>query len=195
MNWSPQFPELLAASYNNNDDVPNGAYLIWNTKFKKITPEFIFHCQSPVISTTFARFHPNLILGCVRKHHLTSMVYFGQIVLLDNRFCTPIQRTPLSATAHTHPVYCLNVVGIQITHNLISISTDGKLCSWVNNFVMGSEDGTVYLCKCSCPCIRAGLTEIYLLIGNDTGKIWVYDAAEHLAHPRIDEWNNFLYTQ
>ncbi|KYN07018.1 Cytoplasmic dynein 1 intermediate chain [Cyphomyrmex costatus] len=140
MNWSPQFPELLSASYNNNDDVLNGVYLfIWNTKFKKITPEFILHCQSPVISTTFARFHPNLILD------IAGMAYFGQIVLfvlLDNRVQkkTPIQRTP-------HPVYCLNVVGIQIVHNLISISTDGKLCSW-------------------------------LLIGNDTGKIWVYDVAE-----------------
>jgi len=97
MDWSPQFPELLAASYNNNDDTPNdpdGVCLIWNTKFKKTTPEFIFHCQSPVMSTTFARFHPNLILGGT---------YSGQIVLWDNRVQkrTPIQRTPLSATAHT----------------------------------------------------------------------------------------------
>lgn len=76
-----------------------------------------------------------------------------------------------------HPVYCLNVVGTQNAHNLISISTDGKMCSWsldmlsqpqetldvqtkqsksisvtclafphgdVNNFVVGSEDGTVF---------------------------------------------------
>ncbi|KAL0100297.1 hypothetical protein PUN28_019576 [Cardiocondyla obscurior] len=334
MDWSPQFPELLAASYNNNDDTPNdpdGVCLIWNTKFKKTTPEFIFHCQSPVMSTTFARFHPNLILGGT---------YSGQIVLWDNRVQkrTPIQRTPLSATAHTHPVYCLSVVGTQNAHNLISISTDGKLCSWsldmlsqpqealelhtkqskaiaatclafphgdVNNFVMGSEDGTVYsACRHGS---RAGLTETYeghqgpvtgisahavqggidfshlfltssidwtiklwslkenkplysfehngdyiydvawspthpalfaavddsgrldlwnlnqdtevpaasvvvdgcpalnrvswtpsglhVTVGDDTGKIWVYDVAEHLAHPRIDEWNKFLYTQ
>ncbi|XP_018316762.1 cytoplasmic dynein 1 intermediate chain isoform X3 [Mycetomoellerius zeteki] len=334
MDWSPQFPELLVASYINNDDTPNdpdGVCLIWNTKFKKTTPEFIFHCQSPVMSTTFARFHPNLILGGT---------YSGQIVLWDNRVQkrTPIQRTPLSATAHTHPVYCLNVVGTQNAHNLISISTDGKLCSWsldmlsqpqealelhtkqskaiaatclafphgdVNNFVMGSEDGTVYsACRHGS---RAGLTETYeghqgpvtgisahavqggidfshlfltssldwtiklwslkenkslysfehngdyvydvawspthpalfaavddsgrldlwnlnqdtevptasvvvdgcpalnrvswtpsglhVTVGDDTGKIWVYDVAEHLAHPRIDEWNKFLYTQ
>jgi dynein intermediate chain len=76
-----------------------------------------------------------------------------------------------------HPVYCLKVVGTQNSHNVISISTDGKLCSWsldmlaqpqetldllhrqgkavaatclafpqgsVNNFVVGSEEGTVY---------------------------------------------------
>lgn len=69
------------------------------------------------------------------------------------------------------------MVGTQNAHNLISVSTDGKLCSWsldmlsqpqeslelqakqskpvavtclafpngdVNNFVVGSEDGTVY---------------------------------------------------
>ncbi|XP_076630306.1 cytoplasmic dynein 1 intermediate chain short wing isoform X25 [Colletes latitarsis] len=334
MDWSPQFPELLAASYNNNDDTPNdpdGVCLVWNTKFKKTTPEFIFHCQSPVLSITFARFHPNLILGGT---------YSGQIVLWDNRVQkrTPIQRTPLSANAHTHPVYCLNVVGAQNAHNLISISTDGKLCSWsldmlsqpheklelhvkqskaiaatclafphgdVNNFVVGSEDGTVYsACRhgtkagvletyeghqgpvtgVSTHAVQGGIdfshlfltssidwtiklwslkenkplysfehngdyvydvawspthpalfaavddsgrldlwnlnqdTEVptasimiegcpalnrvswtpsglHVTVGDDTGKIWVYDVAEHLAHPRIDEWNKFLYTQ
>ncbi|XP_076221670.1 cytoplasmic dynein 1 intermediate chain short wing isoform X27 [Nomia melanderi] len=334
MDWSPQFPELLAASYNNNDDTPNdpdGVCLVWNTKFKKTTPEFIFHCQSPVLSVTFARFHPNLILGGT---------YSGQIVLWDNRVQkrTPIQRTPLSANAHTHPVYCLNVVGAQNAHNLISISTDGKMCSWnldmlsqpqerielntkqskpitstclafphgdVNNFVVGSEDGTVYsACRhgtkagvletyeghqgpvtgISAHAVQAGIdfshlfltssidwtiklwslketkplysfehngdyvydvawspthpalfaavddsgrldlwnlnqdTEVptasvmidgcpalnrvswtpsglHVTVGDDTGKIWVYDVAEHLAHPRIDEWNKFLYTQ
>lgn len=334
MDWSPQFPELLVASYNNNDDTPNdpdGVCLVWNTKFKKTTPEFIFHCQSPVMSTTFARFHPNLILGGT---------YSGQIVLWDNRIQkrTPIQRTPLSASAHTHPVYCLNVVGAQNAHNLISISTDGKLCSWsldmlsqpqetlelhvkqskpiaatclafphgdVNNFVVGSEEGNVYsACRhgtktgvletyeghqgpvtgISAHAVQGGIdfshlfltssidwtiklwslkeskplysfehngdyiydvawspthpalfaavddsgrldlwnlnqdTEVptasmtikgnpalnrvswtpsglHVTVGDDIGKIWVYDVAEHLAHPRIDEWNKFLYTQ
>ncbi|XP_043491291.1 cytoplasmic dynein 1 intermediate chain-like isoform X14 [Polistes fuscatus] len=335
MDWSPQFPELLAASYNNNDDTPNdpdGVCLVWNTKFKKSTPEFIFHCQSPVMSTTFAKFHPNLILGGT---------YSGQIVLWDNRVQkrTPVQRTPLSASAHTHPVYCLTVVGTQNAHNLISISTDGKLCSWsldmlsqpqetlnlllkqsktiaatclafphgdVNNFVVGSEDGTVYgdcrhgrksavveifyeghqgpVTGISTHAVQGGIdfshlfltssidwtiklwslkelkplysfehngdyvydvawspthpalfaavddsgrldlwnlnqdTEVpaasvivdgnpalnrvswtpsglHVTVGDDTGKIWVYDVAEHLAYPRSDEWNKFLYTQ
>jgi dynein intermediate chain len=97
LDWSPQYPELLLASYNNNEDSPNdpdGVVLIWNTKFKKSTPEYIFHCQSAVLSAKFARFHPNLILGGT---------YSGQIVLWDNRVQkrTPIQRTPLSASAHT----------------------------------------------------------------------------------------------
>jgi len=173
LDWSAQYPELLAASYSNNDDAPHdpdGVCLIWNTKFTKTTPEFIFHCQSPVTSTAFARFHPNLVLGGT---------YSGSIVMWDNRVDkrTPTQRSPLSTSAHTHPVYCLKVVGTQNSHNVISISTDGKMCSWsldmlaqpqetldlqhkqgkavaptclafphqsVNNFVIGSEEGMVY---------------------------------------------------
>ncbi|XP_046391962.1 cytoplasmic dynein 1 intermediate chain isoform X14 [Ischnura elegans] len=188
MDWSPQFPELLVASYHNNEDSPHdpdGVCLVWNTKFKKTTPEYIFHCQSPVLSATFARFHPNLILGGT---------YSGQIVLWDNRVQkrTPVQRTPLSTAAHTHPVYCLSVVGTQNAHNLISVSTDGRLCSWsldmlsqpqetlelyhrqnksvaatciafphgdVNNFILGSEEGAVYsACRHGS---RAGITELY----------------------------------
>ena len=46
------------------------------------------------MTTMFARFHPNLIVGGT---------YCGQIVLWDNRSNkqTPVQRTPLSAKAHT----------------------------------------------------------------------------------------------
>uniref|UniRef100_A0A8C7ZAZ1 Dynein cytoplasmic 1 intermediate chain 1 n=1 Tax=Oryzias sinensis TaxID=183150 RepID=A0A8C7ZAZ1_9TELE len=173
LDWSPQYPELLVASYNNNEEAPHepdGVALVWNIKFKKATPEYIFHCQSPVVSVGFARFHPNLLVGGT---------YSGQIVLWDNRSHrrTPVQRTPLSAAAHTHPVYCVNVVGTQNANNLITLSTDGKMCSWsldmlsqpqetmelvyskskpvavtgmafptgdVNNYVVGSEDGSVY---------------------------------------------------
>ncbi|CAH1112258.1 unnamed protein product [Psylliodes chrysocephalus] len=333
LDWSPQFPELLLAAYNNNEESPNdpdGVVLIWNTKFKKATPEYVFHCQSAVLSATFARFHPNLILGGT---------YSGQIVLWDNRVQkrTPIQRTPLSASAHTHPVYCMSVVGTQNAHNLISISTDGRLCSWsldmlgqpqeilelhrmqskpvavtcldfphsdVNNFVVGSEEGSAYsACRHGA---KAGITDTYdghqgpvtgisvngvqggidfshmfltssidwtiklwslkdskpiysfedngdyvldvkwspthpalfaavdgsgrldlwnlnqdtevpaasinvegnpalnkvswtpnglqVTVGDNQGKIWVYDVAESFAHPRHDEWNKFLYT-
>jgi hypothetical protein len=47
------------------------------------------------------RFHPNLVLGGT---------YSGQIVLWDNRVQkrTPIQRTPLSTSAHT--VSCVTLV-------------------------------------------------------------------------------------
>ncbi|KAL4635842.1 cytoplasmic dynein 1 intermediate chain 2-like isoform X2 [Arapaima gigas] len=188
LDWSPQYPELLVASYNNNEEAPHepdGVALVWNMKYKKTTPEYVFHCQSAVMSATFAKFHPNLVVGGT---------YSGQIVLWDNRSNkrTPVQRTPLSAAAHTHPVYCVNVVGTQNAHNLISISTDGKMCSWsldmlsqpqdslelvfkqskavavtcmsfplgdVNNFVVGSEDGSVYTaCRHGS---KAGISEMF----------------------------------
>uniref|UniRef100_A0A1A8EXW2 Dynein, cytoplasmic 1, intermediate chain 2a n=1 Tax=Nothobranchius korthausae TaxID=1143690 RepID=A0A1A8EXW2_9TELE len=188
LDWSLQYPELLVASYNNNEEAPHepdGVALVWNMKYKKTTPEFVFHCQSAVMSASFAKFHPNIVVGGT---------YSGQIVLWDNRSNkrTPVQRTPLSAAAHTHPVYCVNVVGTQNAHNLISISTDGKICSWsldmlsqpqdsmelmfkqskavavtcmsfplgdVNNFVVGSEDGSVYMsCRHGS---KAGISEMF----------------------------------
>lgn len=172
--WSTQYPELLLASYFTNEQAPSdpdGTVLVWNMKFKNTSPEYIFHCQSPIMSCCFAKFHPSLIVGGT---------YSGQIALWDMRSNkkTPVQRSPLTAAAHTHPVYCAKVVGTQNAHNLITISTDGKLCSWsldmlsapqetmelnqqkqtrsvavtcmsfhpddYNNFLVGSEEGTVY---------------------------------------------------
>nr|NP_524670.2 Sperm-specific dynein intermediate chain 1, isoform A [Drosophila melanogaster]AAF45366.2 Sperm-specific dynein intermediate chain 1, isoform A [Drosophila melanogaster] len=304
MDWSTHFPELVVGSYHNNEESPNepdGVVMVWNTKFKKSTPEDVFHCQSAVMSTCFAKFNPNLILGGT---------YSGQIVLWDNRVQkrTPIQRTPLSAAAHTHPVYCLQMVGTQNAHNVISISSDGKLCSWsldmlsqpqdtlelqqrqskaiaitsmafpaneINSLVMGSEDGYVY--SASRHGLRSGVNEVYerhlgpitgisthynqlspdfghlfltssidwtiklwslkdtkplysfeqyiawspvrrqrppgpdktqprhgapalrrdswtpsgLCIGDEAGKLYVYDVAENLAQPSRDEWSRF----
>ena len=53
-----KFPELVAASYgeNSTSDVdPDGVALIWNTKFAKETPEYIFQCQSRVTKAKFAK--------------------------------------------------------------------------------------------------------------------------------------------
>uniref|UniRef100_A0A8C7LI85 Dynein cytoplasmic 1 intermediate chain 1b n=1 Tax=Oncorhynchus mykiss TaxID=8022 RepID=A0A8C7LI85_ONCMY len=188
LDWSPQYPELMVASYNSNEDAPHepdGIALVWNMKFKKTTPEYTFHCQSSVMSVGFAQFHPNLVVGGT---------YSGQIVLWDNRSHrrTPVQRTPLSAAAHTHPVYCVNVVGTQNANNLITVSTDGKMCSWsldmlsqpqesmelvynkskpvavtgmafpagdVNNYVVGSEEGMVY--SASRHGSKAGIAEMF----------------------------------
>ncbi|XP_075232183.1 cytoplasmic dynein 1 intermediate chain short wing isoform X4 [Lycorma delicatula] len=227
LDWSPQYPELLVASYHNNPESPHdpdGVCLVWNTKFKKTTPEYIFHCQSAVMSATFARFHPNLILGGT---------YSGQIVLWDNRVQkrTPIQRTPLSAAAHTHPVYCLSVVGTQNAHNLISVSTDGRLCSWslemlsqpqetlelqhrqskaiavtchafplndVNNFVLGSEEGAVYsACRHGS---KAGVTETYEghqgpLTGINTHKVQGGIDFSHLFLTSSFDWTIKLWNQ
>ncbi|CAL8073119.1 unnamed protein product [Calicophoron daubneyi] len=188
IDWSSIFPELLLAAYSPGEDAPHdpdGVCLIWNLKYQKATPEYIFHCQSRVTSATLSPFHPNLIVGGT---------YSGQIVLWDNRCTkrTPVQRTLLSATAHTHPINAVMIAGTQNAHNLISVSSDGKLCSWsldmlgqpqqsmeltyrqtrtvaatsmsffnedVNNFLVGSEDGRVYMG--SRHGNQAGITEMF----------------------------------
>ena len=70
----------MVASYDKNTEYsahdPDGVCLVWNTRFKKETPEHIFHCQSPVTVTTFARFHPHLIIGGT---------YSGQVKLKEKR--------------------------------------------------------------------------------------------------------------
>ncbi len=43
LDWCPQFPELVVASYNSNDDMPHepaGTVLVWSQKFKKDSPEY-----------------------------------------------------------------------------------------------------------------------------------------------------------
>jgi len=50
--WSAQYPELLLASYFTNESAPSepdGTLLVWNMKFKNTSPEYVFHCQSPVM--------------------------------------------------------------------------------------------------------------------------------------------------
>ena len=75
------------------------------------------------MSVCFSQFHPNYVVGGT---------YSGQVVLWDTRSGkrTPVQRSLLSNTAHTYPIYCMELVGSQNAHNLISIATDGRLCSW-----------------------------------------------------------------
>ncbi|CAH8653021.1 unnamed protein product [Heterobilharzia americana] len=188
LDWSPVFPELLLGAYHLNDETPHdpdGVCLIWNLKFQKNTPEYIFHCPSAVTSATLATYHPNLVIGGT---------YSGQIVLWDNRATRrmPVQRSPLSATAHTHPVHAVMISGTMNSHSLLSISSDGRLCTWsldmlsqpqqsmelthrqartvaatcmsfvdenVNNFVVGSEDGRAYIgSRCG---NQAGITEVF----------------------------------
>lgn len=77
---------------------------------------FLLSPQSPVVSVGFAKFHPNLVVGGT---------YSGQIVLWDNRSHrrTPVQRTPLSAAAHTvRP----------LLHNMLLKARKPKipLCHW-----------------------------------------------------------------
>lgn len=67
-------------------------------------------------------FSPTVVIGGT---------YSGQIVLWDMRANNqPVMRSPISSVGHTHPVYCLNVVGSTKANNIVSVSTDGRMAVW-----------------------------------------------------------------
>ncbi|KAK0657280.1 WD domain-containing protein [Cercophora newfieldiana] len=124
INFSPKFSELTLASYTKNPTAPHdpdGVVLIWNTHLHG-RAEHIFHAQSDILTAKFSPFHPNIVIGGS---------YSGQVLLWDTRAKTaPVQKTPLTGSGHTHPVYCVDIVGTQNANNIISCSTDGAVCGW-----------------------------------------------------------------
>ncbi|XP_063716926.1 cytoplasmic dynein 1 intermediate chain 2-like isoform X2 [Symsagittifera roscoffensis] len=143
LDWSPFFPnELVLSSYHSfsHDHHPAGAAsestggslgglensglaMVWNLGFNTDTPDAIYQCQTSVVNAVFAKFHQNLVVGGT---------YSGRVVIWDSRNNkrSPVQRTALPTQGHTHPVFCTEVIGTENAHNLITISSDGKLCSW-----------------------------------------------------------------
>ncbi|PAV58841.1 hypothetical protein WR25_08849 isoform A [Diploscapter pachys] len=189
--FSEQHPELMAVSYDLNEDAPfepQGVVLVWNTKFKKDSPEYIFHCNIRLCSVTFARFHPHLIVGGC---------FSGQICVWDNRHAnrkTPVNKSPLSAKGHTHPVYSMSVIGTHNAHNLVTISTDGKMCSWNVDNLTEPVDGKELLSKAgkpiNCVCMSFPTAEMNnLVVGSEDGKVFAVirhgaaqtSAQEHIA--------------
>jgi dynein intermediate chain len=86
-------------------------------------PEYTFHASSDILTAKFSPFHPSLVVGGC---------YSGQVLLWDTRSksTAPVQKTPLTGSGHTHPVYSIDIVGTQNANNIISCSTDGVVCSW-----------------------------------------------------------------
>ena len=86
----------------------------------------MFHSTSDILTAKFSPFHPNLIVGGS---------YSGQILLWDTRSSragggAPVQKTPLTGSGHTHPVYNISIIGTQNAHNILTASTDGVVCGW-----------------------------------------------------------------
>lgn len=124
IDFSPKFPELLLAAYTKNPSAPHdpdGVVQVWNQHLHD-RPEFLFHAQSDILTAKFSPFHPNLIIGGT---------YSGQVLLWDTRAkSAPVQKTPLTGSGHSHPVYSVDIVGTQNANNIISVSTDGAFCVW-----------------------------------------------------------------
>ncbi|GMS81265.1 hypothetical protein PENTCL1PPCAC_3440, partial [Pristionchus entomophagus] len=79
ISFSEMHSELVAVGYDELPEAseePKGVAVVWNTKFKKPTSEFVFCCNSRLTSVAFARFHPHFIIGGC---------YSGQLVMWDFR--------------------------------------------------------------------------------------------------------------
>lgn len=50
--------------------------------------------------------------------------------IIRSQFTTNSCPPPLKFTGHTHPVYALEQVGSENANTVISVSTDGMLCTW-----------------------------------------------------------------
>jgi dynein intermediate chain len=144
-------------------------------------PEYVFTAQSPVLTGMFHPFSPNLLLGAT---------YSGQICLWDIRARrSPIQKTQLS----------MKVVGPQNAHNLVTISTNGKLCQWdTTQLVMPTETlslkmeptgagkgkGSDSEVAVTCCGFAHGETNTFC-IGSETGT--VYNVEMHGSQPGVQE--------
>ncbi|CAN9338706.1 unnamed protein product [Alternaria alternata] len=154
LGFSTKFPELVLASYTKNPSAPHdpdGLVQVWNMHMHD-RPEYIFHAQSDILTAKFSPFHPNLIIGGA---------YSGQVLLWDTRAkSAPVQKTPLTGSGHTHPVYSLDIVG---THNpqefleltspppaktecYMAVTSIAFPQSDPTYFLAGTEEGTIYPC-------------------------------------------------
>lgn len=125
LQWSPKYNELLMTSYlsvsRSMSSELRGLICLWSLTLKG-RPEYVLRCQSSVTSCTFNKFDHNLVI---------AGSYSGQIVVWDLRTkAHPINKTPLMADSHTHPVYCVSIIGSQHANNIVSASNDGKVCVW-----------------------------------------------------------------
>lgn len=128
LHWSPKYEELILAAYGDREDItqeyPEGTVLVWSTQ-RPQCPEYVFTCQSSVMTAVFHPANPKLIVGGTRS---------GMVVLWDTREkSTPVDRTSLSK-GHTHPVFAAAMVPlVNRVHNIVSISTDAQVCVWSDN--------------------------------------------------------------
>jgi dynein intermediate chain len=174
INFSPKFPDLVLASYTKNLSAPHdpdGLVQVWNPHLPN-RAEFVFHAQSDVLTAKFSPFHPNLIIGGA---------YSGQVLLWDTRAkSAPVQKTPLTGSGHTHPVYSVDIVGTQNANNIISCSTDGVVCGWTVDMLSQPQE---FLALTTPPpaktedlsptCMAFPQTDpTYFLVGSEEGPIY-----------------------
>ncbi|KAG2387357.1 hypothetical protein C9374_001689 [Naegleria lovaniensis] len=128
LSWSPKFEDLFLVAYSSTDVSHDheGLVLIWSHHYPKRKENALF-CDTSISAAQFYPYNPSLVIGGT---------YTGQIVIWDLREKTssPVIRTAISSRTHTEPIFGMEVVGSsENSHNLVTMSTDGRVCTWSMN--------------------------------------------------------------
>ncbi|CAK5050420.1 unnamed protein product [Meloidogyne enterolobii] len=177
IDFSSIHAELMAVSYDLNREAPlapDSIINLWTTRFKTSTPEATFTSSSRVMSLTFDPFKDNIIIGGC---------YSGQICIWDVRVNKkmPVYKTSLSSTAHTQPVLCMRMVGSTNAHDLVTVSTDGRLCSWNIDNMQQPIDSHNLMCpktkkQMSALCMSFAHGSIKdLVLGDEDNQLYIVD--------------------
>ncbi|VDD81997.1 unnamed protein product [Mesocestoides corti] len=153
-----------------------GSCLVWNLKYRQTAPEHIFTYQVDITAAILTEFHPNLVIGGTRGgqiviwdsrcpslhclHHSPIAFFSYSTVALSALECvtftlpranrrTPSQKTRLAGgSAHVEAICGLAVTGSRNANSLVSVSSDGRLCSWSFD-MLGSPQQSLELASAS----------------------------------------------
>lgn len=95
--------------------------MIWSAN-NSHRPEFILNAKTRITKSCFDPYNPAIVYGGLAN---------GSIVTWDVREGTaPVSKVHPSNESHFTPIYGLQVVGTRNTYNLVSMSSEGKICVW-----------------------------------------------------------------
>lgn len=105
-------------------DESDGMINLFSMSLRK-RPETTLYSQYEITKAIFNPFQPKIVVGATTS---------GYILQWDIRAKnTPIAKSCLQnqkGGGHNHPVYGLAITGTPNSHNIVSISNDGKVCQW-----------------------------------------------------------------
>lgn len=126
LEWSPNYDDTIIASYIQSSlkdyKVAQGLINIWHLEDPS-KPKHILNSQSPITQALLYPNDTNIVLGGS---------YTGQLLIWDLRAkALPIQRSPSLSKGHSFPIVGLSFAESRHSSNAISLSSDGKFCSWM----------------------------------------------------------------
>uniref|UniRef100_A0A0N4ZSX6 WD_REPEATS_REGION domain-containing protein n=1 Tax=Parastrongyloides trichosuri TaxID=131310 RepID=A0A0N4ZSX6_PARTI len=183
--------ELIVTAYDRtkiDPSEPGSIVNIWNMRFKNDEPEYSLYSPTKLTCAAFGKFNANIIIGGC---------YSGQICMWDTRDNrrTPIHKSPVSLGSHTHPICRLKVIGSQNANNIVTISAEGRLCSWsLENLSQPAE--ILSLNVESKPIASNSLSFFHndsnnFVVGGEDGQIYSGNWNNKNLHPVNDKYNHF----